>query len=257
MHCARGCITLTPVDAPLRFFALCALALPVAACGAEKRPGALVEDGAVIALPPSDVFVSPLDATAVADASAMDVYDAPAPDRMRYEDVSLPLEVGYPPGPYGDTVGARLAPFSLPDCFGRNVSFADDRFYTSRASLIALYAGHCAQCQTEVRELEATVAFPYRDRRLRVIVVLVEGTAPTEPATSDLCVNWTRMSNAIAQTVLTDPVSMMQRYVPFRRYPAYLLVNSRAEIVWRTGLNVTNALQEVRQQVEQFFATNP
>jgi hypothetical protein len=241
-------------------FALCALALALASCGAEKRPGAIIEDGAVIALPPSDVFVSPLDAAVVNDAAGMDAVttvDAPAPDRMRYEDVSLPLEVGYPAGPYGDSVGARLAPFSLPDCFGRNVSFADDRFYSSRASLIALYAGHCAQCQTEVRELEATVAYPYRDRRLRVIVVLVEGTAPAEPATSDLCLSWTRMSNAIAQTLLTDPASTMQRYVPVRRYPAYLLVNSRAEIVWRTGLTLTSALQDARQQVEQFFATNP
>lgn len=248
------------MDDHARFFALFAVALAVASCGAEKRPGAIVEDGAVIALPPSDVFVSPIDAAVVTDASGMDatdVYDAPALDRMRYEDVSLPLEVGYPPGPYGDSIGTRLAPFSLPDCFGRNVSFADDRFYTSRASLIALFAGHCAQCQTEVRELEATVAYPYRDRRLRVIVVLVEGTAPAEPATSDQCLSWTRMSNAIAQTLLTDPASTMQRYVPVRRYPAYLLVNSRAEIVWRTGLNLTSALQEARQQVEQFFATNP
>lgn len=138
----------------------------------------------------------------------------------------------YPPGPYGISVDDRFADFTLEDCDGTAVSFAQ-LLSNARLVLFNVGAGWCQPCIEETERMEAEIFRPFCGRGLRVVQVLFQDQ-DSGPATSLFCGQW-RDANGLSFPVLKDPLFTTSTYFqdPASQTPLNMLVDQDARIIYR------------------------
>ena len=196
---------MTKQHTTLSLLALCA-ALVASACNSSDPPGPAPMDAGV-------------------DASSGDV-DAGG-DAVDGGGLSCT----YPDAPYGTRVGAKLEPFTLPQCDGTPYSFANEEFCAARFTVISIAAGWCMPCRYESANLTTRVTEAYRDRGVRVIQVLVQDDM-YRAADGAFCEGWVSMYG-LTNIELTDADGTTQIYFPGGSLPSTIIVDSTGTIVWR------------------------
>ncbi|MBM4394383.1 MAG: TlpA family protein disulfide reductase [Deltaproteobacteria bacterium] len=141
----------------------------------------------------------------------------------------------YPAGPYGTAAGDRIEAFTLADCDGNPVRFADV-LGSGDLALVAVAAGWCAPCAEEAKGMQAGIYEKYCDRGLRVVQVLFEDAAGA-PADGAFCRKW-RDRYGLSFPVLVDPDFVFERYMGgslSASTPLNLLVDRAAVIRYRAA----------------------
>ncbi len=194
------------------------------------RPGYDFDGGSTIALD-----VPRFEFPSVPDQGPVDL-GAPV-DRGVGGDVGPALDAGrvYPRGPYGVSAGQVFAPFVLASCAGGGYAFDGPEWVSARASVVALNAGWCSNCAGAAQAAQA-IDTEYRDRGVRVLQVLVEGSAPEAPPDSRFCSSW-RTQNAISHPMLLDLGGMLSGFWNPTALPVLVLVDADGRIVSVAGGN--------------------
>lgn len=191
-----------------------------------------------------------------------DAAEAPTPPRDagcdRCGDSQLPadaaladlpaLDGAYPRGPYGTALGATLAPFQLTDCSSRPWRFDEPGFFRSRVSVLELTTGWCSGCAAASQRVEAELHRAYQDRGVRVLEVLLEGAAVTEPPTSAFCNERVR-ALGLTFPVLADVTGMLRPLAPSGVLPTLVVVDDRGVIRWRSA-SASTAVEGARAQLD-------
>lgn len=164
------------------------------------------------------------------------------------------LSCMYPPAPYGTRVGAKLEPFTLPQCDGTPYAFANEDFCAARFTVISIAAGWCMPCRYEASALTATVTEPYRDRGVRVIQVLVQDDE-YRAADGAFCDGWVSMYG-LTNIELTDADGTTQIYFPGGSLPSTIIVDSTGTIVWREN-GVAMWLGTLTAKLDMLLAATP
>lgn len=141
------------------------------------------------------------------------------------------LSCSYPMAPYGTRVGAKLEPFTLPQCDGTPYSFVNEDFCAASYTVISIAAGWCMPCRYESANLTSRVTEAYRDRGVRVIQVLVQDDM-YRAADGAFCDGWVSMYG-LTNIELTDADGTTQIYFPGGSLPSTIIVDSTGTIVWR------------------------
>lgn len=196
----------------------------IAGCGEPARPPSL-------APPTTDVVLAPVDRVSVpVDIPAPDVLDAGAtPTDLGASDATpsnfdVDLSRPYPAGPVGINPGNVPSTFTLPDCAGQPYAFAGPEFQRSRATVLAVFTGTCPSCAADARAL-ATLANEVRGRGVRVVAVLIEGSAPMEIPSATFCAQW-RSTAGATHPVLIDAVRSQSYLSPTQAWPVVLVIDA-------------------------------
>jgi hypothetical protein len=196
----------------------------LAGCGATERPGALPSADVVVTLP--DVVSRPLDVP----AAPVDVqtFDAGVADLGVTDATAQGFDVDpnrlYPPGPFGSATGQPAPRFIFPSCSGATYDFGGPEFQRSRATVLALITGTCPTCAADARALQQIFA-QYGGRGVRVVAVLLEGSAPMEQPNAMFCEQW-RTAAAATHPVLLDVSRTLEFLTPTRQYPLVLVTDA-------------------------------
>lgn len=138
------------------------------------------------------------------------------------------LSCDYPTTGYGSGYGAKLEPFTLPQCDGTPYSFLNEDYCESTLTVISIAAGWCMPCMRESEQLTANVVRPYADRGVRVLQVLVQDpdyNAPDE----DFCNEWVDRYN-LENIELRDAANVVGIYFPGGSLPSTLIVDNEGTI---------------------------
>jgi peroxiredoxin len=150
------------------------------------------------------------------------------PETCRLSDA--PPDLVYPEGPYGGAVGDVFEDFSLKDCDGNEIQFAD---ILAQAELVLFNvgAGWCQPCIEETEKLEAEIHRPFCERGLRVVQVLFQDEDGELPTTL-FCKEW-RDTYGLNFPVLLDPLFSTEAYFEAAQTPLNLLIDKEGRIVFR------------------------
>ena len=122
----------------------------------------------------------------------------------------VPVEDGYPAGPFGYNVGDTMKNFTMKDCDGNDISLKD-YFPNAKAVFINQSAGWCSVCRSEVTRME-TMYQDYKEEGLVILQPMYQNDSGAA-ANAAFCKSW-RDQYSLTFPVLVDDQNYFGPYHP-------------------------------------------
>lgn len=221
------------------------------------RPGYGFDGGAPIVLDvPAFEFPTPSDLGTADQTTTIETDTVTLSDSTADLGLSDASDSGrsYPRGPYGTAPGQFFSPFVMARCQGGTYPFDGPDWLTARATLLLLDSGWCTGCESASRTARA-LDMELRSQRLRVLEVLVDGSAPGEPPDPRFCAAWRTLID-LSHPLLLDLGASLSAFWSPTTLPVFVVIDASATITSITDSS-PRGLAATRTAIETALSRGP